>query len=155
MSKFQKKAKGQMQHSSSVQVAPSPEQSEGEKAQQSESKTVDGKNIWTLELKKIGIVVQILRTPMAADIDRSGGISGKEALILGLALSLDAFGAGIGAALLGYSPWLTAVTIGTMSSVFVFGGMKVGSMFADTKWMSRLRFLPGIVLIVLGFMNMI
>ena len=41
---------------------------------------------------------------MSADIDKSGVINGIEAVLLGFALSIDAFGAGIGAAILGFSP---------------------------------------------------
>ena len=50
----------------------------------------------------------VLATPDKADLDRSGTISASEALLLGFALSLDAFGAGIGASMLGYAPVLTA-----------------------------------------------
>lgn len=106
--------------------------------------------VWTLELNKLGIVIQILRRPMAADIDRSGRISSVEAFILGLALSLDAFGAGIGAALMGYSPWVTALLIGSMSSLFVYMGMRFGDVFSGTIWLSRLSFIPGFLLITIG-----
>ncbi|UUZ93748.1 hypothetical protein LJK87_03290 [Paenibacillus sp. P25] len=54
------------------------------------------KEILYIELKRFGLVIQILRTPSIADMDRSGNISPYEAMLLGLALSLDAFGAGIG-----------------------------------------------------------
>src|SRR5690606_18772999 len=52
--------------------------------------------IWSMEIKKMGIVIQILRKPMMADFDKSGVISPVEAIVLGIALALDAFGAGIG-----------------------------------------------------------
>ncbi|MDQ0337841.1 putative sporulation protein YtaF [Caldalkalibacillus uzonensis] len=113
------------------------------------------KTIWTLELNKIGIVIQVLRKPMVADMDRSGVISGSEALILGFALSLDAFGAGLGAALMGYIPWLTAVCIGVMSSLFVFLGMRFGTLFADLKWVNRLIYLPAIILISFGLIKLL
>lgn len=58
-------------------------------------------HIWSLEIKKLGIVIQVLRKPMMADLDQSGVISPVEAIVLGIALALDAFGAGIGAALIG------------------------------------------------------
>lgn len=111
--------------------------------------------VWTIEIKKFGLVIQILRTPMVADIDRSGIISGKEAVILGTALALDAFGAGIGAALMGYSPLLTALIIGTMSSLFVYFGLRFGRIFADTNWMNRMKFLPGIILMTFGIVQLI
>lgn len=118
-------------------------------------KDKDQKRVWTLEIKKVGIVIQILRTPMVADIDRSGTISGIEAFVLGVALALDAFGAGIGAALIGYSPWYTAILIATMSSFFVFLGMKFGSIFSHASWMAKVSYLPGIILISFGVIKMI
>lgn len=118
-------------------------------------KEKDQKRVWTLEIKKVGIVIQILRTPMVADIDRSGTISGIEAFVLGIALALDAFGAGIGAALIGYSPWYTAILIATMSSFFVFLGMKFGSIFSHASWMAKVSYLPGIILISFGVIKMI
>jgi putative sporulation protein YtaF len=112
------------------------------------------KRIWTLEIKKFGIVIQVLRTPMIADIDRSGVISGVEAFVLGVALALDAFGAGIGAALIGLSPWITALLIAAMSSLFLFFGMRFGDIFSHARWMTKVSYLPGIILISFGLFKM-
>ena len=54
------------------------------------------KVIINFEIKSLGIVINILKKPMVADFDKSGTITGVEAFMLGLALSLDSFGAGIG-----------------------------------------------------------
>jgi putative sporulation protein YtaF len=112
------------------------------------------KKVWTIELKKLGIMIQILRTPMAADIDRSGVITSMEAFFLGVALALDAFGAGIGAALMGYSPWVTVVLISSMSCLFIFLGMRFGEYFSDRAWIKRVSYVPAILLITLGIMKM-
>lgn len=56
------------------------------------------------EIKSLGIVIHILKKPTRADFDSSGTVTGVEAFMLGAALSLDAFGVGIGAAMLGFSP---------------------------------------------------
>ncbi|ADU31454.1 sporulation membrane protein YtaF [Evansella cellulosilytica] len=103
-----------------------------------------------LEIKTLGIVIKILRKPMVADLDNSGAITGKEALLLGLALSLDAFGAGIGASLIGLSPWLMAISVGVMCGVFLSLGMKSGWLFSGIKWIQRFSFLPGLLLIIIG-----
>jgi putative sporulation protein YtaF len=108
------------------------------------------KTLVKVEIKSLGLVIQILRRPMEADFDKSGTITGIEAFLLGLALSLDAFGAGIGAALLGYSPWLMALFVAVMSSLFVTSGIKCGRLFSEIKWVEKFTFLPGILLIVLG-----
>ena len=60
--------------------------------------------VWKLEIASLGLVIQILRKPTVADFDKSGTISAGEALLLGIALSVDSFGAGIGASLLGMHP---------------------------------------------------
>ncbi|MBD1380083.1 sporulation membrane protein YtaF [Metabacillus arenae] len=114
--------------------------------------TVDNeeKTIVKLEIKSIGIVINILRKPTAADIDNSGVINGIEALLLGLALSLDAFGAGIGAAMLGYSPWIMSITVAFMSSVFVLIGIQSGRWLSKFMWIDKFSCLPGILLIMIG-----
>ncbi|MCV9884992.1 sporulation membrane protein YtaF [Metabacillus halosaccharovorans] len=108
------------------------------------------KTIINFEIKTLGIVINILRKPMTADIDKSGTITGIEAFLLGLALSLDAFGAGIGAALLGYSPIIMSVLVACMSSLFVSIGIKSGHIFSRFSWVDKFSCLPGIILIMIG-----
>jgi putative sporulation protein YtaF len=115
---------------------------------QAESK--EEKTILKFEIKALGVVINILRKPMDADFDKSGAITGIEAFLLGMALSLDAFGAGIGAALLGYSPIIMAVAVAIMSSVFLFGGLKSGQLLSNLKWVQKCAFLPGFLLIIIG-----
>ncbi len=110
--------------------------------------------ILKLEIQSLGIVIQILRKPMTADIDKSGTINGVEALLLGVALSLDAFGAGIGAAMFGFPPLLTAGVIAFMSSSFLWIGLKSGFLLSCWGWLHRLSFLPGVLLILIGVMKM-
>ncbi|MBU9721155.1 MULTISPECIES: sporulation membrane protein YtaF [Bacillaceae] len=106
--------------------------------------------IVNLELKKLGIVIKILRKPMVADLDNSGTITGREALLLGFALSLDAFGAGIGAALIGFPASIMAISVGIMCAVFLTFGMKSGWRFSEAKWVQNFSFLPGLLLILIG-----
>ncbi len=108
------------------------------------------KTIVNFEIKSLGLAINILKKPMSADFDRSGTITGIEALMLGFALSLDAFGAGIGAAMLGFSPFYLAAAVAIMSSLFVLLGIKIGSFFHRFDWVQRLTFLPGILLIIIG-----
>ncbi|WP_080844470.1 sporulation membrane protein YtaF [Cytobacillus gottheilii] len=108
------------------------------------------KTIVNFEIKSLGLVIHILKKPMSADFDKSGTIVGIEAILLGLALSLDAFGAGIGAALLGYSPYLLACAVAVMSSLFVLLGLKIGAVFSNSLFIQRFSFLPGLLLIIIG-----
>jgi putative sporulation protein YtaF len=108
------------------------------------------KVIINLEIKSLGLVIHILKKPMSADFDKSGTITGVEAIMLGLALSLDAFGAGIGAVMLGFSPGYLALAVALLSSLLVFFGIKLGSYLSQITWLQNFSFLPGILLIIIG-----
>ncbi|WP_026909305.1 sporulation membrane protein YtaF [Paucisalibacillus globulus] len=97
----------------------------------------------------------VISTPDRADLDHSGTISIGEAILLGTALALDAFGAGIGAAILGYSPIYTPLLIAVMSGAFVSYGIKVGIVLSQNKRFERMNFLPSVLLIALGVFNLI
>ncbi|PAV30953.1 sporulation membrane protein YtaF [Virgibacillus profundi] len=101
------------------------------------------------------ILTAVLTTPDKADLDQSGIISANEAVLLGAALALDAFGAGIGASMLGYSPILTAILIAFMSGLFVFCGIRTGILLSKNKQLQGMTFLPPILLIALGFFNIL
>ncbi|MEK0316112.1 MntP/YtaF family protein [Cohnella sp. 56] len=109
----------------------------------------------TLELRLFGLIIQILRTPSVADVDRSGIITSGEALLLGFALSLDAFGAGIGAALVGFPAAPTAIMIAAASGLFLWAGMRVGFVAAGMRWAQQLTVLPGVILIVMGIFKLL
>ncbi len=116
--------------------------------------TVDNAPVLKMELKIFGFIIQILRTPSAADMDRSGTISAGEAFLLGTALSLDAFGAGIGAALVGFPPLFTAIAIAASSGLFLWSGTKFGFWASQWRWMKQLSMLPGIILITMGIFKL-
>jgi len=111
--------------------------------------------VFSLELRRLGIVIQILRTPSSADMDDSGSISSTEAMVLGIALSLDAFGAGLGAALLGFQPVWTALAITLFSGSFLVLGMRTGFHFAGSSWMKHAAVLPALMLIIMGIMKLL
>ncbi len=97
----------------------------------------------------------LLRDPEKADFDSSGSISSREAAILGLALAMDAFGAGFGAAMTGYSPLLTCLLVGLCKLVFVSGGVSLGKRYAEILDSRKASMLAGGVLILLGVINII
>jgi len=97
----------------------------------------------------------VMTTPDQADLDQSGSISVAEAWLLGIALALDAFGAGIGASLIGYSPVLTAFLIAGMSGLFLYFGMKAGIFLSQHDKLQNLTFLPPVLLIGLGILNLL
>lgn len=112
------------------------------------------RTVLRIEIRKIGLVIQILRSPSIADIDKSGNISPWEASLLGLALSLDALGAGIGAALVGYSALPTAVWIALSSGCFIAIGLIAGRWATRVRWLRKMTVLPGLLLIAIGIMKL-
>jgi putative Mn2+ efflux pump MntP len=107
-----------------------------------------------IEFKRLGLVIQILKRPQLADLDGSGTITSVEALWLGTALSLDAFGAGIGAGFVGFSPVWTALVVAISSGAFMLAGIRIGFKYADQSLMRKLTFLPGCLLIVMGLLKL-
>lgn len=108
-----------------------------------------------LEIRPLGLIVHIMRSPSAADTDRSGVISPGEAVWLGTALSLDAFGAGIGAALIGLPAGITPLVVGTAGVACLILGLRAGDR-ADGRLPAAkaMSVLPGLILMILGIMRL-
>ncbi len=106
------------------------------------------------EIKSLGIVIHILKKPTRADFDSSGTVTGIEAFMLGTALSLDAFGVGIGAAMLGFSPVILSGAAAVMGGLFLSGGIAFGGLFAHMRVIQKFTFFPGVLLIVIGLLKM-
>lgn len=92
----------------------------------------------------------IMQDPLIVDEDQSGAISAKEAFVLGLALALDAFGAGFGASMIGYPTVITTLLIAIASGLFVFSGFKLGHLIANFTMISKFTYFPPILLIFIG-----
>jgi len=111
--------------------------------------------ILNLKIKPLGLVVQILHEPTVADIDRSGNISLKEAVLLGAALAMDALGAGFGAAMTGFGTLLTPVVVGMVKFILLTTGVFLGRNYAAGWLGDRASALPGWLLIFLGLARVI
>lgn len=100
------------------------------------------------QVRFLGLVIQVLRTPHLADVDGSGRISLRESILLGLALAMDAFATGVGAAMAG----ITFVVI-LLVSIIQVGMIKLGQALAGKipeRLLLKAEFLPGMVLIAIG-----
>jgi putative sporulation protein YtaF len=102
---------------------------------------------------RLSMVPSVMREPALADFDSSGTISGKEAVVLGVALAMDAFGAGFGAAMMGYAPGVTAVSVGITKFVLLTTGMILGRRYSRNLSGERAAFFSGVVLMLLGVVN--
>lgn len=106
------------------------------------------------EFRRLGLIIRIWRTPSMADVDRSGVISASEAVLLGVALSLDSLGAGIGAALLGFPPALTSLVIGAACGLCIAAGVRFGFLLSGWRWVNKLTVVPGCILIIMGLLKL-
>lgn len=115
----------------------------------------DDETLFQWSIHRLGIMIQILKEPHRADLDSSGMISTKEALWLGLALSLDSFGAGIGMAFMGYSPFWTSLCTAMSACLFLCIGLYLGGHIGERFSYKRIKLMPGCLLILIGIFRMV
>ncbi|MGB9678791.1 MAG: sporulation membrane protein YtaF [Thermoanaerobacteraceae bacterium] len=101
-------------------------------------------------------IKDILENPEIVDLDKSGEIGIAEAILLGVALSANALTNGLGAGLLGFSPFLISFTTAVGSFISVWGGVKFGSKVANIKIGSFTigqfgTILSGIILLIIAY----
>lgn len=118
------------------------------------------RTLFSLMIRSLGITIQILKNnPAAGDVDSSGVIDTREALLLGFALSVDSLGAGIGSALSGLSAWYIPFAVGICQlaflSVGLAGGGLLGGRFDAARFSSAqinfiTKILPGLLLVALS-----
>jgi len=95
----------------------------------------------------------VIKYPQAADLDGSGSIGIWEAVMLGIALGMDAVAAGLGAGLTGSPLWLLPALTGACGVLFFSVGMTAGRRTAAHA-RAPVRFLPGILLITIGLLRL-
>ncbi|MDI3547949.1 MAG: hypothetical protein PWR10_1601 [Halanaerobiales bacterium] len=111
------------------------------------------KLLFSLRIKPLGIIINVLKEPVKADLDSSGTINNSEAFILGLALALDAMGAGLGAGLSGFVNVFIPLLIGAVNLFFVCSGFFIGRKVGDIL-PNRFEILPGLIIITLGVIQL-
>ena len=112
------------------------------------------KLLFSLRIKQLGIIINILREPAAADFDRSGTLNHFEAVFLGLALALDALGAGFGAGMIGFSGPSAPLLIGLLSILLVFTGSFFGKRLGNVL-PQHFKVVPGLIILFLGILNLL
>ena len=120
-------------------------------------KISDTEKIYSFFIKCLGITIKIIKNPTSSDFDKSNIIDSKEALFLGLALSLDSFCIGIGFSMINtfsiIFPLLTSCFQLFFLSLGNYCGKKLYSFskLPDNIWST----ISGILLIIIGFCKMI
>lgn len=86
-----------------------------------------------VSLEKRRSLNQYLDNPEKADKDMSGEISIVESLVLGTAVSMNALTNGLGAGLMGMSPFAISVVTAVFSFVAIWCGVNLGEKVANVK----------------------
>lgn len=128
------------------------------KNDQEPSRTIEPigtKTLLKIGIKSLGITIHIFKNPAKFDLDSSGTIDTVESLLLGLGLSLDAIGVGIGSALLGFYSFVIPISVGIFQWFSLSLGSYIGKKFAlnfdfNHKW---LGLIPGVILILLALLR--
>lgn len=107
-------------------------------------------------IKSLGITIQIIRTPESCDINKSNKIEAFEAFYLGVALSIDSIGAGIGSSVLGVQTILLPLNIVIFQLLFLLIGTFTGKHMnhkntKNNKWV----ILSGSLLIIVAIIRLI
>lgn len=111
--------------------------------------------IYSFFIKCLGITVQILKNPTSSDFDKSNTIDAKEAVFLGLALSLDSFGVGMSFGMIENFTFYFPLFISLFQLFFLNFGNLLGkklsnfSRIPENFW----SIISGILLIIIGLIR--
>lgn len=117
---------------------------------------INEEKIYSFFIKFLGITIQIIKNPISSDFDKSNSIDAKEALFLGLALSLDSFCIGISLSMLDINSIVFPFSISLFQLFFMSFGNYLGrklnkvSHFPDNVWSVS----SGILLSIIGFFKL-
>lgn len=106
-------------------------------------------------LPVLGVIIHILKDPEAADVDHSGSISSGEAVVLGVALALDALGAGLGAGLSSMPVAVVVASVGLMKLCLLSVGLRCGKSIYCFWPQIEHSCVPGVLLLALGVYNIL
>lgn len=99
--------------------------------------------------------MRVLKDPEEGDLDRSGVIDIKESLLLGLALSIDAIGVGVGSSMAGLGSAAIPFAIGLFQLFFLYVGIFLGRKAAGIGRLNKkaVSLAPGLLLLVLALLR--
>ncbi len=117
-------------------------------------KLTEAMAIATISIKSLGIAINILRDPTQIDLDVSGIIDTKEAVLLGFALAVDSLAVGVALSITSISLiLLTLFLAAVMNLTLLIIGMILGRHYLGLHLGEKTAFVPGIILIVMGLVR--
>ncbi len=116
----------------------------------------DQLSIAVISIKSLGIAINILRYPSKVDLDTSGVIDVKEAVLLGIALAIDSLAIGV-AVSISYIPTIlyTILLVAILNLVFLLLGIYIGSHYMGGRLKEKTSLIPGCILILLGLSKLL
>ena len=108
--------------------------------------------IYSFFIKFLGITIKIIRNPISSDLDNSKTIDWKEAIFLGVALSIDSIGVGIGSSIIGVNSFLFSILVASFQLIFLSLGKNISmkiiklSKLPENIW----SIISGILLIIIA-----
>ncbi len=108
--------------------------------------------IYNFFIKSFRIAIQIIKKPIYSDLDNSKIIDSKEALYLGLALSVDSLCVGISSSMIELNSNLFPILVSTFQLLFISFGNLLGKKLKNSlKFPENIySILSGILLILIG-----
>ncbi len=108
--------------------------------------------VYSFFIKFLGITIRIIKNPISSDFNNSNIIEPKEALFLGLTLSLDSFCIGTCGSIIGINPIIFPIFISSFQLLFLQFGNILGRKLRSFTKLSKNIYstISGILLIIIG-----
>lgn len=103
------------------------------------------------------VSAEILSNSAECDIDRSGVLDHIEAVLVGLALSADSFGAGIGAGVAGRAAFAVPLVCGVFQTIFLCIGEQFARKIGSIKPVRQkyLNLLSGSIMVITAVLRLV
>lgn len=109
---------------------------------------------WKFRFKEISFVIDVYIDETKADLDKSNDLNAKEAIYLGIALSIDSLASGIAFGMSIVNPQELLLISFVMGICMISVGHMIGRRLSN-KLKVDISWLSGVILIVLAFMRFI
>ncbi len=128
-----------------------------EKVKSTKTENNYSQKTYSFFIKFLGVTIKIIKDPVSSDFDNSNKIDSKEALFLGLALSIDSLCIGIGGSVIGINTYIFPFLIGFFQLFFLGIGNFLGKrLYNFSKLPSNIwSIVSGILLVILGIFKFI
>ena len=117
---------------------------------------MEEEKVFRFFIQSLGITIQIIRNPISSDFDHSKQIESKEAFFLGIALSIDSFGIGVGSSIMGVNSILFPLLVAIFQLFFLSFGSFIGKKITASTSIPKNIWnqLSGLLLILIGVLKL-